>query len=280
MAMSYNPRAPELYNQVRGMPQAGGRPNAYGAPRRAIPGPTSVMPLGGPRMGEVNAGAPGQGNPLMGNFPVEPSRYGNSMGQPVMGMGPQVPNRSDPRMPSPVPRPTPPPARPPVGTGAAPVPQGPPPTPAEHSPRFMQMLQNTAKMNDTERATYINSQRDALMERLSRYDFAKNRGLQLDESAQADYDNIAKMMQEINRYNQKLGEMQQGIENREWEQRQPFGPMISGMPVAARYDPNVAHDWEIWNMNRPRDARQELEQSEQQRMMDELARYRTGGYGL
>jgi hypothetical protein len=109
MALMYNPRAPEMYNQVRGMPMAGGRPNGYGAPRRAIPGPTNVMPMGGPRMPEVNAGAPMQGNPLMGQFPSMPSRYGNSMGQTVAREQPP-PTQPGPGMPVP-PRPAPPPSK-------------------------------------------------------------------------------------------------------------------------------------------------------------------------
>jgi hypothetical protein len=105
----------------------------------------------------------------------------------------------------------------------------------------MQMLENTARMNDVERANYINSQRDALMERLARYDFAKNRGLQLDESAQADYDNIAAMMQEINRYNEKIAKTQELID--------ASTTRYGGDPLRTQY-------------------------------MDELARYRTGGYGI
>jgi hypothetical protein len=246
MALMYNPRAPEMYNQVRGMPMAGGRPNGYGAPRRAIPGPTNVMPMGGPRMPEVNAGAPMQGNPLMGQFPSMPSRYGNSMGQTVAREQPP-PTQPGPGMPVP-PRPAPPPSKyPPTGpqrSGTemrAPQPYQQPAPAAEHSPRFMQMLENTARMNDVERANYINSQRDALMERLARYDFAKNRGLQLDESAQADYDNIAAMMQEINRYNEKIAKTQELID--------ASTTRYGGDPLRTQY-------------------------------MDELARYRTGGYGI
>jgi len=299
MAMQYRPSDPQIYNRIRGFAAASMPQPAAPAMRS---GPSNVMPFGGPRLPEVNQGAPMQGNPMLGSFPVEPSRYGNSMGQGVMRGEPMPgspvppPAPQGPRMPG-TPRPTHPPQSKYAPTGPqrsgpemrAPQPFQQPPPAAEHSQRFMQMLQNTARMNDVERANYINSQRDALMERLARYDFAKTRGLQLDESAQADYDNIAKMIQEINRYNKKIADMQRAIDTGKWRQRPPWSGTIRGLPIMqdGSYMPND-QDWlqeaiealDKWNSPREVEKRLRLQQEELQRMLDELAQYRTGGYGL